>query len=172
MNTIEGIAWWTSLVVLLAASVADVRTRRIPNWLVVPFLVAGLVARTVAGGMAGAGSSLAGAALACAFFALPCFLGAMGMGDLKLAAGVGAWILPGQLITAMVVTALAGGIMAVGVALWHGELARRLDGAGDLAVSFLRLRPRASARIGDASSLSIPYAPAIAVGTLFSFFAR
>ena len=172
MTEIEGIAWWTSLVVLLAASVTDLRARRIPNWLVVPFLAAGLIARTVAGGVAGAGSSLAGAALACAFFALPCFLGAMGMGDLKLAAGVGAWILPAQLVTAMVMTALVGGIMAVGVAFWRGELAKRLDGAGDLAVSFLRLRPRASARIGDASALSIPYAPAIAFGTLFSFFTK
>jgi prepilin peptidase CpaA len=169
---IEQIAWWTSLVVLLTASATDLWSRRIPNWLVVPFLLAGLLARTLAGGMAGAWASFAGAALGCAFFALPCFLRAMGMGDLKLAAGVGAWILPGQLVTAMVVTALAGGVMAVAMAFLRGELGKRLDGAGNLAMSFARLRPEVPAKIGDASALAIPYAPAIAVGTLFSFFAR
>jgi len=60
----------------------------------------------------------------------------------------------------------------VAVACYRGEFGKRLDGAGNLAISFMRLRPKVPARIGDASALSIPYAPAIAVGTLFSFFAR
>ena len=42
------------------------------------------------GGLSGAGQSLAGIALALVLFGIPCLLQGMGMGDLKLAAGVGA----------------------------------------------------------------------------------
>ena len=36
-------AWWPTLIVLAVATFTDLRSRRIPNWLVVPFLVAGIV---------------------------------------------------------------------------------------------------------------------------------
>jgi Flp pilus assembly protein protease CpaA len=83
-------------------------------------------------------------------FGLPCFLRGMGMGDLKLAAGVGAWIGPSQFWLAFIVTAIVGGILAVTYAVRYRSPGRRLD----------------------RTPQSIPYAPAIAIGTLFSFFAR
>ena len=161
------------MVVLVVAAGIDLRTRRVPNWLAIPFLVAGLVAQCVTGRLPGAGRSLAGVGLACVLYGIPCVIGAMGMGELKLAAGVGAWIGPAQFVTASVFTALAGGVLAVGWALWHGSLGASLDSAGDL------LRPwRAPAagskkqvREGTAAS-AIPYVPAIAIGTLLSFLAR
>src|ERR1035438_6903343 len=116
------LVWWTSAVVLIVASGIDLRTRRVPNWLAVPFLVGGLATQSIKGGLPGSGRSLAGVALACLVFGVPWFIGAMGMGDLKLAAGVGAWIGPAQFVTASVFTALAGGVLAVGWALWHGAL--------------------------------------------------
>src|ERR1039458_7381837 len=36
-------AWWPTVAVLGVATVTDLRSRRIPNWLVLPFLVAGFV---------------------------------------------------------------------------------------------------------------------------------
>ena len=39
----HSIAWWPSVIVLAVATVTDLRTRRIPNWLVLPFLVAFLL---------------------------------------------------------------------------------------------------------------------------------
>ena len=38
----HSIAWWPTLIVLAVATYTDLRSRRIPNWLVLPFLVAGL----------------------------------------------------------------------------------------------------------------------------------
>ena len=35
-------AWWPTVIVLAVATFTDLRNRRIPNWLVVPFLVAGI----------------------------------------------------------------------------------------------------------------------------------
>ena len=35
-------AWWPTLAVLGVATFTDLRSRRIPNWLVLPFLLSGL----------------------------------------------------------------------------------------------------------------------------------
>jgi len=167
------IAWWPTAAVLLTASVIDVRTRRIPNWLSMPFLAAGFAVRVFTCGVAGAEQSVAGIAIAAAAFGLLFYLRAMGMGDLKLAAGVGAWIGPGQLVFALTVSAMAGGVLAIGYAVCHGAFGRSAARTGDLLVHLCRSGPRPHVSIGldRPGSLSIPYAPAIAAGTLLSFFA-
>ena len=170
----HSIAWWPSFVVLVVAAGIDLYARRIPNWLVVPFLLSGVLVQSTTGGLSGAGRSLAGVGLAVLLFGPPCFLRAMGMGDLKLAAGVGAWIGPSQFLFAFVVTAIVGGIIAVCYGLRHGSLGNCLDNTGELVVDLAkgRLRQHGDIRLGSAKAQSIPYAPAIAIGTLFSFFAR
>jgi len=127
--------------------------------------------QSIGGRLPGFGRSMAGIALACLLFGIPWFIGAMGMGDLKLAAGVGAWVGPAQLVTAAVFTALVGGAFAVGWALWHGSLGANLDSAGDLLAPW-RARPSGLVRKAGDRKASIPYAPAIALGTLLSFLAR
>ena len=96
----------------------------------------------------------------------------MGMGDLKLAAGVGAWVNPSQFVMAFIVTGIVGGIMAACYALRHPSLDRCMDSTGELVVQPAkgRIPPQADVRLGSSRALSIPYAPAIAIGTLFSFF--
>ncbi len=166
----QAVAWWANVVVLVAASGIDLRTRRIPNWLVGPFLLSGFIVQTAMHGFSGAWHSLSGMGLALLLFGPPCFLRAMGMGDFKLAAGVAAWIGPGQFFLAAITAAIAGGIIAVCYAAWQGSLGTSLDRAGDL----VRFRARPLPQMGSAAARaqSIPYAPAIAIGTLLSFFAR
>ena len=102
-------AWWPTVVVLLIAVAIDIRSRRIPNWLSLPFLVAGMAVSGFRGGLAGFERSIAGIGLAVVVTGILCYLRGMGMGDLKLMAGVGAWIGPGQLVLALVATGIAGG---------------------------------------------------------------
>ena len=166
--------WWAIFIVLAIATAWDVSSRRIPNWLVLPFLGAGLVMSVVARGILGVGSSLAGIAVAAVLMGPFCVLRGMGMGDLKLCAGIGAWIGPGPLFFALVMTAMAGGVLAVGYAAWHRSLGSSLDGSGDLIVGFLRGKrgKDRGASLDNPAALSIPYAPAIAIGTIFAFFAN
>jgi prepilin peptidase CpaA len=156
------------------ASVIDLYSRRVPNWLSLPFLLSGLLVGLIAGGLQGALHSLGGMALASVLFGIPCLLRGMGMGDLKLAVGIGAWIGPSQLVIAFVVTGVAGFILAIGYALWRGVLGQCLDQTGDLLEHLVKSPGKSHERIqlGASNAVSIPYVPAIAIGTLFSFFAQ
>jgi len=147
-------AWWPTLIVLAVATFTDLRNRRIPNWLVVPFLVIGIAASTWLHGWHGLGFSFEGLGLGLLLYGILFWMGGMGAGDVKLAAAIGAWIGPSQLFIALVVTAMAGGIMVLGWALFGGVLKDLFKGAG------------------DHMKRKMPYAPAIAIGTLVSFFAH
>jgi prepilin peptidase CpaA len=170
----QSIAWWPSVAVLLIASAIDLRSRRVPNWLSLPFLAAGLLAGIFAGGKGSVLASLEGFAMALVLFGIPCLLGGMGMGDLKLAAGIGAWIGPGQLVMAFIMTGIVGFVLAIGYALAKGVLGQCLDRTGDLLAHFTKSpgKPHGEIRLGATNAVSIPYVPAIAIGTLFSFFAQ
>src|SRR5205823_839836 len=123
----QAIVFWPTLVVLLVATATDIRSRRIPNWLVFPFLLAGVVLSGVGHGWRGIGSSMAGIGLAVAVTGLLWWLRGMGMGDVKLCAAVGAWIGPEQLVTALVVMAITGGVMALIWAACSGAVGESLD---------------------------------------------
>lgn len=167
----NSVSWYPTLVVLLIASAIDVRSHRIPNWLVFPFLLAGFVVSLSGFGSIAFLQSLGGFALAVAVTGVLCWLRGMGLGDLKLCAAIGAWIGPEQLIIALVVTGIAGGLMALIWAACHGVVGQSVDGAGDLLISWKTgFRPHTTLVLDNPAKLKMPYAPAIAAGTIFSFF--
>lgn len=170
----HSIALWPTVIVVAVATFTDLRSRRIPNWLVFPFLLAGIVVSGMLHGWPGLGHSLEGIALGGMLFGVLSWLGGMGMGDVKLCAAIGAWIGPSQLLTALVITGIAGGIMAFGWALKGGFLGELFKGTGDLIVGLGKrgLRPHPELVLTNPMTRKMPYAPAIAIGTIFSFFAR
>jgi prepilin peptidase CpaA len=167
------IAWWPTVMVMIVAMVTDLRSRRIPNWLVFPFLSAGVVVSTVSGGWSGLGQSLLGILMAAVLMGLLYVLGGVGMGDVKLCAGLGAWVGPQQLGFALAFMGLAGGLMAFSWAIGRGFLKESLSGAGDLIFGFGRrgLKPHPTLVLANPSARTMPYAPAIAFGAILSFFA-
>jgi prepilin peptidase CpaA len=166
------ITLWPVLILLVTAVVTDLSNRRIPNWLVLPYLAGGITMTTVSAGVKGLERSLGGVALAITVTGILCWLRGMGMGDLKLCAALGAWIGPAQLGTALIVTGIVGGVMALVWAAWRGWLSQSLDGAGELVSGSLKkgLSPHTTLTLDHPGARTMPYAPAIAVGTVFSFF--
>src|SRR5271166_2051882 len=123
----HSIAWWPTVIVLAVATFTDLRSRRIPNWLVFPFMLAGVCMSFAPPSWHGIGfvQSLEGLGLGILLFGILAWMGGMGMGDVKLCAAIGAWIGPMQLLMALVVTGIVGGFMAVGwaaVGCFLGEL--------------------------------------------------
>jgi prepilin peptidase CpaA len=170
----QSIAWWPTLIVLVIATFTDLRSRRIPNWLVFPFMVAGVAVSGWLHGWSGVGHSLAGWALGGLLFGVLCWMGGMGMGDVKLCAAIGAWVGPAQLMVALVLTGITGGIMALVWAACGGFLGELFSGSGDLLFGLKQrgLRPHPELVLDNPLTRKMPYAPAIAIGTLVSFFSR
>jgi prepilin peptidase CpaA len=98
--------------VALTAAVTDVRGRRIPNWLTLPAIVAGVALNGALGGWHGVLASLEGLGLAFAVYLGLFLLRAVGAGDLKLMAALGAVLTPGTWFGVFVCTALCGGVLA------------------------------------------------------------
>jgi prepilin peptidase CpaA len=98
----------------------------------------------------------------------------MGMGDVKFCAAIGAWFCTWQLIVALVVTGLAGGIMAICWAAYSGFLPDLFKGSSELVFGLKRrgLRAHPDLVLSNPRARKLPYAPAIAIGTLLSFFAH
>jgi prepilin peptidase CpaA len=172
---LQSIAWWPTVFVLAVSTFTDLRSRRIPNWLVLPFLGAGIAVSLGPKSWhgIGIGQSLLGMGLGLLLFGTLAWMGGMGMGDVKLCAAIGAWVGPHQLFLALIITGITGGIMAVGWAAIGGFLGELFTGTGNLL--FGRRRPAAEASGGEPSAPKVrrmPYAPAIALGTLMSFFAN
>lgn len=170
----HSIAWWPTVAVLAVATFTDLRSRRIPNWLVLPFLGIGLGVSAWLHGWRGLGQSAEGMALGLVVFGVLHLMGGMGAGDVKLAAAIGAWVGPRQLMLALVVTGLAGGVMAIGWAIKGGFLGDVLKGSGNLLFGWRERGTLADPELvlENPKARKMPYAPAIAIGTILSFFAR
>jgi prepilin peptidase CpaA len=153
-------AWWPTLIVVAVATVTDLRSRRIPNWLVLPFLPVGVAVSGWLHGWHGVEQSLAGAGLGILIYGILYWKFGMGAGDVKLCAAIGAWIGPSQFLIAAVLTALAGGLVILVWASWRGI--QRL----------MNPQRREELALSRLLASKMPYAPAIAIGTMMSFFAR
>ena len=174
IHSIQTIAWWPTVVVLAVATITDLRSRRIPNWLVFPFLVTGPIVSAWLGGWYGFGQSMAGLGVGAFVYGIFFVMGGMGMGDVKLCAAIGSWIGPSQLMLALVITGVAGGLMAVCWAAFGGFLGELFTGSGDLVFGFSKrgLKPHPELVLSNPRTHKMPYAPAIAIGTLISFFSH
>jgi len=172
------------LATLLAAALwHDLRTRRIPNRLVLWGTLTGLILNSFV--PAGAGlfdaafgglgplQALAGAAAGLALLLPMHLLRALGAGDVKLMAMVGAFIGPQQVLAATLLALLAGGVLSLLVAACTGLLRQVLANSYRMLFhSLLRGISGGNARLDapQAASGSLPYAIAIAAGTALSFF--
>ena len=150
---------------LTIATVIDVRSRRIPNELTASLAGIGLgLAITGVSGLTWA-AALAGFVLGLLLMLPGYALGATGAGDVKLMAAVGAIVGPALVVTAFLFTAVAGGVLAVAVAVRRQRLAATLVQAGAL-VSAPGAAPQ-MVRTADRAS-RFAYGPAIAIGSLLA----
>lgn len=163
------IQWGVVLVASLVAALWDVKSRRIPNGLTLPLLVAGIIAAFVQDDLKS--SLLAAVVLGFPYVLLFMFAGG-GAGDAKLMAAIGSWLGLSNGIVALA----AISIFAIMFALLKAIFARRffevLNNIRFIMLSFLfflSTKGRAKYAGGmemadDETVLTIPYGPAIFAG--------
>jgi prepilin peptidase CpaA len=160
--------------VLALACVSDLRTRRIPNVLTVSAALGALLFHLATGGWAAAGWSLAGLLVGALLF-FPMFaLRGMGAGDVKLLAAVGAWLGPGQVAIVALATSIAGGVIAVVVALAYGYLRKALLNLY-LMLAHWRVagvQPLPAVTLEQATGPRLAYAVPIAIGTVVTLWLK
>jgi prepilin peptidase CpaA len=158
--------------IAVVGSVTDVKSRRVPNVITIPAFLLGLLLHLVFGGWREMLSSLA-AGMICGLVFLVFYLaGGMGAGDVKLIMAVGCMAGMPHIAYILMLTAIAGGVMAVGLALVRGRLQSTVMNVIEL-VSHHRqhgLQPHPDLNISNVQTLRLPYALAIAGGCILTLY--
>jgi len=162
---------------LVMAVESDLREHRIPNVVVLLMLCGGVLLNSVGPangreglfshfpGALGAAQALLGVLVGLALF-LPMYLGrAMGAGDVKLLAALGAYAGPVEIISLALCILVAGGVLAVARMLWTGK-SRAVLGNVKLVLGGLGGLSGRSFDPVTQSAERMPYALAFAGGLL------
>lgn len=157
---------------MLIAVISDLRTRRIPNVLILAGLGTAFLYHGYTGGWGGIIFSLKGFGLGMALLMLPFMAGGMGAGDVKLLGMIGA--LKGSLFVfnTFIWMALWGGLIVVILLIQKGKVKATLK---KIKTSLLLLLHRAGLSAAGSSfektelSVYYPYGLAIGLGVVSCF---
>lgn len=169
---IEAVADVVVVVFVCTAAWWDFNTHRIPNTITVAGLAAALILRAPFG-VDAVVQGLAGLGIALVVSVMLYALRAIGGGDVKLLAGVGAFLGSTEIVGALGLIAVLGAAFALLSMVRKGVLPLLIFNTLDLVKSWRSLGQRGQLRkLESAGALTIPYAVPIALGTLTWWFGR
>jgi prepilin peptidase CpaA len=159
------------LAVVLCAAIFDARYRRIPNWLTVSGVIAGLALNAfLFPGLEGVWLSLKGLGLGFGVYLVLHLLRAMGAGDVKLMAAVGSIVGASNWFGIFLVTAITGGVLSVVVSIAKKRLGKTLFNVGFILSEMKSGRPaylkNEELDVKSDKALRMPHGVVIALGTL------
>ena len=171
---VPGVAGLLLLVVLVAAAY-DIRYRRIPNWLTLTGIILGFALNIVVvyyeQPLQGLKHSAIGLGFAFAVYFVFYLIHAMGAGDVKLMAAVGAIVAnPWNWFGIFLATALIGGVFALMLLLAKGRVQKTFWNVAFLLNELGHARAPYMAReeldVKSAKSVKLPHGLTIAVGCM------
>lgn len=146
----------------------DVKFRRIPNVYVACALVSGIAVNVAMNGWRGLRASLIGCIFAFGLMLAMHIFGALGAGDVKLFAAIGAVIGVHLVLPTFVVVVLTGGVLAILTTLRLGSLKDTLLRVGFIFYSLLVNWRVPRFVLPTDKRHTIPYGVAITIGSLLS----
>jgi len=121
---------WVVTFTLIVAAVIDGLKLKVPNWITYPMILSGWAYSGLLSSYAGWEGfwySLIGTAVGLGLL-LPLYaIGGMGAGDVKLLAGVGAWMWGTVTFYAFAISTIVGGIIAIAMVLWKKSWGKHRD---------------------------------------------
>jgi len=166
-----------ALLMAIVAAVTDLREHRIPNWLTYPGILAGFICRGAllgwTGWKGGLATALFGCLLAGGIMFVFFMVRAMGAGDVKIVAAIGAFVGPRVAVTVLLATAICGGVLAIAYALYRRRMWTTLKNVGTVVRfhAWAGVQPHPELNLDNPTALRMPYGLAIALGTLYAFAA-
>lgn len=112
---------WLVSIVLVVAAVIDGWMLKVPNWITFPMIATGWIYSFVAGGWTGLGWSFLGSVVGLMLLFILYSVGGMGAGDVKLLAGIGAWVHVDHTLNIFIATTIVGAVMALIMIGWSGQ---------------------------------------------------
>jgi prepilin peptidase CpaA len=155
---------------VIAAALLDLWRRRIPNWLVLTGAGFAFALAILSGNLSTVGATALGLLVAFAVYLLLYAIRAVGAGDVKLMAAVGAFTGVRGWFTVFFLSAIAGGIVALIVIIARGRLQQTLRNVTVILSELAHGRaPHAKSPELDVRSsraMRLPHGFSIALGTL------
>lgn len=169
MTALNNIFLIGAVLVALLGGACDLRSARIPNWLTYSGLLSALLFRSTVLGWSGLKNGAIGMGVAGLFLFILFAIGAMGGGDVKLMAAVGAWTGAQQVVLLILSALLAGGLLAIVYVIFSQGVRRTLRNIFDLICFCLTsgLIPHPLLNVCEPGTLRVPFGVAIAIGSLF-----
>ncbi|MGA7573760.1 MAG: A24 family peptidase [Terriglobales bacterium] len=166
-------SWLPALLLAAGAGYLDWRYRRIPNWLTVSGLGAGVAVNTILYHWPGLKAALLGTVLGLGLLLPFVLIRSLGAGDWKLAGALGACLGPRQLLSVLMGTVLVAGVMALAIVIWKGRLKSTLLNIAHLLAALLSLRmPGSEVSLDNPQSTRIPFGVAMALTVVFYAIGR
>jgi prepilin peptidase CpaA len=167
---------WVVTLTLIVAAVIDGLKLKVPNWITFPMIISGWVysvALSPYAGWEGLMYSMLGTIVGLALL-LPAYaIGGMGAGDVKLLAGVGAWVWSTTTLYAFAVSTIVGAIIAILMVLFQRKWAKHHAQFWMICTEILTVKdPEQLATIAaerKPSMMLLPYGIPIAIGTIAYF---
>lgn len=168
---------WFVTITLIVAAVIDGIKLKVPNWITFPMIISGWIysaAFSPYAGWEGLMYSLVGTVVGLALL-LPLYaIGGMGAGDVKLLAGVGAWVWGTVTFYSFAVSAVIGGIIAVLMVLYKRVWFKHQTQFWMICNEILTVKdPEKLAAIAaerKPTMMLLPYGIPIAIGTIVYFY--
>jgi len=167
---------WIVTVTLIVAAVIDGLKLKVPNWITFPMILSGWIYSacfSATPGWEGLLWSLAGTVIGLMLL-LPAYaIGGMGAGDVKLMAGVGAWLWGTVTFFAFCVSAVVGGVLAVAMVLYRKSWDKHRGQFWAIWNEIITVRDpeklAATAAERKSSMMLLPYGIPIAIGSIAYF---
>nr|WP_308193195.1 A24 family peptidase [Paenibacillus timonensis] len=161
---------WGCLLMLLAAFVTDLRTMKIPNVITVTGICTGLSYHLLTEGWRGAWFAALGAAAGFGLMFALYLLRAVGGGDVKLFAGIGAWTGIGLTLSTMMYSILAAGCIGIILLIWRREAGVRLRRIAGSVLGAAVLRSTAPIKATAKNQLQFPFMLAVLPGAMLAIY--
>ncbi len=157
---------------LIWAAVSDVRSRRIPNLLTFALVLCGVAQSFLNSGTVTPTQSLLGLAMGFMLTFVLFAIGALGGGDVKLLAGLGAWLGPQMALLVFAAAAIVGMVIVLGQALVQGRLMTLFRNSAVVGMNLMHLRDlgvehaAATGRHCRSVDRPLPYAVPVLIATV------